>query len=170
MASSTHIAALPSSIMPDRSSKQLLLAYVQRRCEAGISQKSLALSQNLAPNYFSMLKNGEDVPLSRLRALADVLLLSREERFELIHTRLLELHGAKGEICMETVAEWAIEMNQPDPDEAVLISAWQHACAPAPDLVRGLLDRPDVAARVRALLDEIAQEEMRARIEDIENA
>lgn len=167
---STHITPLPTEFTPAKSSTELLIEFVERRRDAGVLQKTLALALGFGPNYISMLKAGEDLPMSRVDALAAALHLTDAEAFELKSTRLIEMHGRKGEFCFESVAAWGHAAFAPAGDEALLVDMWNEACSPAPAMVSGLLKDPAVAARVRAVLEMAVQAELQARADDAAGA
>jgi hypothetical protein len=73
----------------------------------------------------------------------------------------MELHGEKGEICVETLAQWANDLFTPVGDEGKLIEMWQGATSPAPHLLGGLLDDPARAARIGAVMLEVVQAELK---------
>jgi hypothetical protein len=135
----SHITPLPAELLPAKSSTQLINEYVERLRDSGVPQKVIALSLGFGPNYVSMLKAGEELPLPRVVAFAHAVRLSDAERHELLHTRLMELHGEKGEICVET---------------------------PAPHLVAGLLEDPARAARIAAVMNEVVQAELQAMADE----
>ena len=126
----------------------------------------VALSLGFGPNYVSMLKAGEDLPLPRVIAFASAVRLNDDERRELLHTRLIELHGEKGEICVETLAQWANDLVAPVGDEGKLIEMWHDATSPAPHLLGGLLDDPARATRIRAVMHEVVQAELKAMADE----
>lgn len=158
----SHIDPLPASLRPAKSSTQLINEHVERLRAAGTPQKVIALSLGFGPNYVSMLKAGEELPLPRILAFAAAARLSDAERRELLHTRLMELHGNSGQICVETLAHWAEDLCAPIGDEAALLTMWREATAPAPWMLMELLKDPRHAARVQAVFNEITQEELRA--------
>ncbi len=162
----SHITPLPVELLPTKSSTQLINEYVERLRDSGVPQKVIALSLGFGPNYVSMLKAGEELPLPRVVAFAHAVRLSDAERHELLHTRLMELHGEKGEICVETLAQWASELCAPLGDEAKLIQMWREATSPAPHLVAGLLDDPARAARIAAVMNEVVQAELQAMADE----
>ena len=158
----SHVTPLPAELLPAKSSTQLVNEYIERLRDSGVPQKVIALSLGFGPNYVSMLKAGEELPLPRVVAFAHAIRLTDAERHELLHTRLMELHGEKGEICVETLAQWASELCSPVGDEAKLIQMWREATSPAPHLVAGLLDDPARAARIAAVMNEVVQAELQA--------
>ena len=162
----SHIAALPADLKPSKSSTQLINEHVERLRAQGVRQKVIALALGFEPNYISMLKAGEELPLPRVLAFADAAKLNPTERHELLHTRLLELHGEKGEICLETLVHWADQLFSPAGDEAVLVELWKEAASPAPQLVAGLLKDPAKARRVEELLVELVQAELKTLSEE----
>lgn len=162
----SHIEPLPAAAMPAKSSTQLINEHIERARENGLLQKEIALSLNFGPNYVSMLKGGEELPLPRVLPFAAALRLSDAEKHELLHTRLMELHGQKGEICMETIATWASELCAPFGDEAKLIEMWREASSPAPHLVAGLLNDPKAAARIKAVIEDVVQAELKAMADE----
>lgn len=165
-----HVAALPAELVPLKSSTELINKYVKRLCDSGVPQKSIALSLGFSANYTSMLKAGDQLlPLPRVIAFAHAAKLSDAERHELLHTRLMELHGEKGEICVETLAQWAADLCSPLGDEAKLIRMWHEAIAPAPHMLIGLLEDPARAARMTAAINEIVQEELKTMADESVN-
>jgi hypothetical protein len=163
---SSHITSLSAELLPAKSSTQLINEYVERLRDTGVPQKVIALSLGFGPNYVSMLKAGEELPLPRVVAFAHAVQLKDAERHELLHTRLMELHGKKGEICVETLARWADELCSPVGDEAKLIQMWRDATSPAPHLIAGLLDDPARAARIAAVMHEVVQAELKAMADE----
>jgi predicted esterase len=162
----SHITPLPAELAPVKSSTQLINEHVERLRESGVLQKTIALSLGFGANYVSMLKAGEELPLPRVIAFAAAVRLSEEEREELLHARLMELHGEKGEICVETLAQWATDLVTPVGDEAKLIEMWREAISPAPHMVVGLLDDPARAARIAAVMNHVVQVELEAMAAD----
>lgn len=159
----SHITPLPVELLPAKSSTQLISEYVERLRDIGVRQKVVALSLGFKPNYVTQLKDGTDlIPLPRVIAFAHAVRLSNAERHELLHTRVMELHGEKGETCVETLAQWATELCAPVGDEAKLIQMWREATSPAPHLMAGLLDDPARAARIAAVMNEVVQSELQA--------
>lgn len=157
-----RIEPLPTAALPQRSSSELVTAFIERAIERGVPRKTIALRSGLEPNYVSMLKLGEPLPLARILPLSFGCGLSAQERFELLTARIVELHGAKVELDAEALATWVAELCAPSGSEAVLIQIWREESAAAPVHLHGLLERPDVAERVRAVLHQAAQEEMHA--------
>ncbi len=162
----SHITPLPAELLPAKSSTQLINEHVQRLLDRGERQKTIALSLGFGANYVSMLKAGEELPLPRVIAFAHAVRLTDAERHELLHTRLMELHGEKGEICVETLAQWASELCSPVGDEAKLIQMWREATSPAPHMVAGLLDDPARAARIAAVMNAVVQSELQAMADE----
>lgn len=158
----SHITPLPAKLVPEKSSTELINEYVERLRDSGVPQKTIALSLGFGPNYVSMLKAGEELPLPRVIAFAHAVRLTDAERHELLHTRLMELHGEKGEICVETLAQWADDLCSPVGDEAKLIEMWREATEPAPHMLAGLLEDPARAARIAAAMNEVVQAELKA--------
>lgn len=155
---------LPAALRPARSSRELVVDHLERLMAGGTRQKVVAHSLGLGPNFLSMLKSGDaELPLPRVIAFAAAAGLSEDERIELLDTRLRELHGQNGDICLETLAQWGVDLVAPAGDEKKLLDLWRSAITPAPHLLSGLLDRPDVARRVSALFESIAQEELQAQ-------
>lgn len=163
---SSHITPLPAELVPAKSSTQLINDYVRRLRDSGVPQKAIALSLGFGPNYVSMLKGGEELPLPRVIAFAQALRLSAAERHELLHARLMELHGEKGEFCVETLAQWAGELCSPIGDEAKLIELWREATKPAPHMLAGLLQEPARFARIADVMNEVVQAELRAKAKE----
>lgn len=158
---SSHIEPLPVGLGPWTSSTDLICEHIERLRASGVPQKVVALSLGFGSNYISMLKSRKDeLPLPRIIAFAHVLGLTEAQREELLHTRLLELHGQKGEICVETLAQWAKDLCALVGDEALLLQAWQEATAPAPQLLWGVLDNPKAYQRIRDAMVEVAQAEL----------
>lgn len=139
-----------------------MTAYIERALERGVPRQTIALRSGLESNFVTMLKKGEPLPLARILPLAVGCGLSAQERFELLTARIVELHGAKVELDAEALATWVTELCAPSGSEAVLLQIWREESAAAPDHLHGLLERPDVAERVRAVLHQVAQEEMHA--------
>ena len=162
----SHITPLPAELLPTKSSTQLINEHVQRLLDSGERQKTIALSLGFGANYVSMLKAGEELPLPRVIAFAHAVRLSDAERHELLHARLMELHGAKGEICVETLVEWAVDLVSPVGDEGKLIEMWREATSPAPHLLAELLEDPARAARIRAAMEAVVQEELQAMADE----
>lgn len=162
----SHITPLPTELVSVKSSTELINEHVQRLLDRGERQKTIALSLGFGPNYVSMLKAGDDLPLPRVIAFAHACRLTDAERHELLHTRLMELHGEKGEICVETLAQWASELCAPVGDEAKLIEMWREATGPAPHMLAGLLDDPTRAARVRVAMEAVVQAELKAMADE----
>lgn len=162
----SHITPLSRELLPTKSSTQLINEHVQRLLDSGERQKTIALSLGFGANYVSMLKAGEELPLPRVIAFAHAVRLSDAERHELLHTRLMELHGAKGEICVETLAKWAVDLVSPVGDEAKLIEIWREATSPAPNLLAGLLEDRSRVARIRAVMEAVVQEELQAMADE----
>lgn len=159
----SHIPPLPADLAPVKSSTQLINEHVQRLLDSGQRQKTIALSLGFKPNYVSQLKEGVDLlPLSRVIAFAAAARLTEEERSELLHARLMELHGEKGEICVETLAQWAVDLASPVGDEGKLLAMWRDATNPAPHLLATILDDPTHAARIRAAMVAVVQAELQA--------
>jgi len=164
---STHICPLPTELLSARTSTALINEYVERLRDSGVPQKTIALSLGFGSNYVSQLKDGKDLlPLPRVIAFAHAVRLSEAERHELLHTRLMELHGEKGEICVETVAQWASALCSPVGDGARLLEMWREATSPAPHLLAGLLDDPVRATRVRAAMEDVVQAELKAMADE----
>lgn len=164
---SSHITPLPTGLVPAKSSTELINEYVERLRDSGVLQKTIALSLRFGPNYVSMLKAGDELlPLPRVVAFAHAVRLTPAERYHLVHTRLMELHGEKGELCVETIAQWADEAYSPVGDEAKLIELWRSATLPAPHLLSGLLDDPVRAARVHAAMEAVVQAELQAMADE----
>jgi hypothetical protein len=163
----SHITPLPAELLPTKSSTQLINEHVQRLRDCGVPQKTIALTLGFGPNYVSMLKAGvDDLPLPRVMAFASAVRLSDAERRELLDTRLKELHGAKAEICVETLANWAVDLVSPVGDEGKLIDIWRETTSPAPHLLAGLLEDPTRVARIRAAMEAVVQEELRAMADE----
>lgn len=162
----SHITPLPAELVPAKSSTQLINEYVERLRDSGVPQKTIALSLGFGPNYVSMLKAGEELPLPRVIAFAHAVRLTDAERHQLLHTRLMELHGEKGEICVETLAQWADELRSPVGDEAKLIEMWRDATGPAPHMLAGVLEDPTRAKRIAEAMNEVVQAELRAMAEE----
>lgn len=162
----SHITPLPPELLPTKSSTQLINEHVQRLIDGGERQKTIALSLGFGANYVSMLKAGEELPLPRVVAFAHAVRLSDAERHELLHARLMELHGAKGEICVNTLAQWADELCSPVGDEGRLVEMWREATSPAPHLLGGLLEDPVRAARIRAAMEAVVQTELHAMADE----
>lgn len=159
---------LPAELMPAKSSTQLVNEHVQRFLDGGGLQKAIAASLGFNPNYVSQLKEGVDLlPLPRIMAFAAAVHLSDEERSELLHARLMELHGEKGAICVETLAQWAVDLVAPIGDEARLIEMWREATCPAPYLLGGLLNDPTRAARIAAVMNDVVQAELQALADEV---
>lgn len=158
---STVVAPLPAELKPTRSSNELIAHHLDRLKGAGVPQKVVALSLGFGSNYLSMLRSGADLPLSRVIAFASAARLSETERSELLHARVIELHGGRGDFDVEALASWGADLFRPQGDEAALVSLWQEATAPAPRLAAGLLEDPAVRAKVRAVLQEAAQSAFR---------
>lgn len=164
----SHITPLPAELVPAKSSTQLIREYVERLRDTGVRQKVVALTLGFKPNYVSQLKDGTDfIPLPRVIAFADAVRLSDTERHELLHARLMELHGEKGEICVETLAQWADELCSPVGDEATLIEMWREAIRPAPHMLAGLLEDPVRADRISSAMNAVVQAELRAMAEEV---
>ncbi|MFK4705920.1 hypothetical protein ABIC83_002759 [Roseateles asaccharophilus] len=157
-----HVSPLHPELAPAKSSTQLISDHVERLRAGGVPQKVIALSLGFGANYVSLLKAGEGLPLTRVIAFAAAARLSDAERQELLHNRLMELHGEKGEICIETLAQWAVDLVAPVGDEGKLLELWRTATSPAPHLVAGLLADPVKAARVAEVLNQVVQEELQA--------
>lgn len=162
----SHIPPLPAELVPTKPSMELINEYVERLRNSGVPQKTIALSLGFGPNYVSMLKAGDELPLPRVIAFAHACRLTDAERHELLHTRLMELLGEKGEICVETLAQWASELCSPIGDEATLIEMWREATGPAPHMLAGLLEDPARAARVRAAMEAVVQAELKAMADE----
>ena len=153
---------LPASLRPARSSRELVVAHLERLMASGTRQKVVAHALGLGPNFLSMAKSGDsELPLPRVIAFAAAAGLSEEERRELLDTRLRELHGQNADICLETLAQWGVDLVAPAGDEKKLLELWEAAIEPAPYMLAGLLNRSDVAERVLKLFHEIAQEELK---------
>ena len=155
----SHIPTLPSALTPAKSSTTLINEHLDRLKSGGTLQKTVAHALGFGPNYLSMLRAGDDLPLPRVKAFAAAARLSKAETFELLTTRLIELHGAKGEFCFETLVSWADDLYAPSEDAGILQELWSDAVAPASDMVR--LTDPEVATRVRLALAPVAQEVLR---------
>ena len=162
----SHITPLPADLVPIKSSTQLINEHIQRLLASGERQKTIALSLGFGANYISMLKAGEELPLPRVIAFAHAVRLTDAERHELLHTRLMELHGAKGEICVEALAQWADELCSPVGDEGRLIEMWRDLTSPAPFLLAGLLEDPARAAHVRAAIHAVVQAQLQAMADE----
>lgn len=160
------VPALPSDLVPAKSSTQLIREHVERLRESGVPQKVIALSMGCTDHYISMLKKTTELPLSRVTAFAAAARLSDKERRELLHTRLMELNGGKSEVCIETLAQWADDVFTPIGDEAKLLELWKNATGAAPHLLVGLLQDPARAARLAAVMNEMAQAELKAQAEE----
>lgn len=128
---------------------------------AGIPQKVLGLSLGFGPNFVSMLKKGEELPLPRVIAFAKAARLTPTQQHELLHARVMELHGGRGDFDVEALATWGAELFGPDGDEGRLVGMWRDAVAPAPHLLGELLEDPARAARVAKFLNDLVQEELR---------
>jgi hypothetical protein len=163
---STHISHLPVELIPTKSSTQLINEHITRLLNTGVRQKVIALTLGFGTNYVSMLKAGEDLPLPRIVAFAHAVRLNEEDRRELLHTRLIELHGSKGEICVETLAQWADDLFTPVGDEWKLIEMWREATSPAPHLLGNLLDDPVRSERVHSAMNEVVQAELKAMADE----
>ncbi len=157
-----RIEPLPDAALPQRSSSELVTAFIERAIERGVPRKTIALRSGLEPNYVSMLKKGEPLPLARILPLAVGCGLSAQERFELLTARIVESHGLKVELDAEALATWVEELSALSVSESVLLQVWREESAAAPSHLHDLLERPDVAERVRAVLHQVAQEEMHA--------
>ena len=162
----SHITPLPAELLPAKSSTQLINEHVQRLLDSGELQKTIALTLGLGANYVSMLKAGEELPLPRVIAFAHAVRLSDAERHELLHARLMELHGAKGEICVETLAEWAVDLVSAAGDESKLIEMWRETTGPAPHLLVDLLGDAARVARIRAVMEAVVQEELQGMADE----
>lgn len=162
----TPIEPLPAAALPQRSSSELVTAFIERALESGVPRKTIALRSGVEPNFVSMLKNGEPLPLARILPLAVGCGLSAQERLELLTARIVELHGLKVELDAEALATWVTDLCALSVSESVLLQAWREESAAAPAHLHDLLGRPDVAARVRAVLHQVAQEEMHAMAQD----
>lgn len=160
--SSAHLKPLPADLQPERPSRELVSMYIQRAIDRGETRQHIAFKSGMESNYLSMLKTGDPLPLGRVLSLAIGCGLSDEERFDLLTARLLESHGAKVELDVHALASWVQDLCMPSPSQAVLLQIWREESAPAAQSLHGLLERPDVAERVRAVLREVAQEEMLA--------
>lgn len=161
-----HFKPLPADIQPERASRELVSMYIQRAIDRGDTRQSIAFKSGMEANYLSMLKTGDPLPLGRVLPLAIGCGLSDEERFELLTTRILELHGAKVELDAHALASWVQDLCTPTASEAMLLQIWREESEPASQHLHGLLARPDVTARVRAVLREVAQQEMLALSRD----
>ncbi len=157
----TAFKPLPSDFLPAISSTDLIKAHLSRVCGAGSALKVIARNMGVEPNYLSMLKSGECLALPRILAFAKAARLSDDERRELLHTRLMELHGEKGEFCVETLVQWSLDLFSPAADEQRLMEMWREATEPAPHLLGGLLDDPEIAERVVGAMHEVVQSELR---------
>ena len=157
---------LPAVALPSRTSSELVTAFIERAIERGVPRKTIALLSGLEPNYVSMIKNGEPMPLSRILALAVGCSLSVEERLELLTVRIEELHGLKTELDAHALATWVSDLCSLSGSEAALLQIWREESAPAQMHLHGLLERADVAERVRAVLHQVVQEEMHAMAQD----
>lgn len=153
------VVDLPAEAMPITSSAELIEGYCSQLKENGTAAKVLALTLNTSTSWISMLRSGKtDLSLPRLLNFAAAARLTREQTFDLLTTRLLELHGKNGDICAETLALWAKELQVPvSDDEQALLQMWKQATVAAPHM-DGLLASPSAQKRVQALLDELAQE------------
>jgi hypothetical protein len=160
------IDALPAAALPERSSSELVTAYIERALERGVPRQTIALRSGLESNFVTMLKKGDPLPLARIVPLSMGLGLSTEERFELLTARIVELHGFKAVFDAEALATWVTDLCAPSGSEAVLLQIWREESAPARIHLHGLLVRTDVAERVRAVLHQVAQEEMLAMAQD----
>lgn len=156
----SHITALPTGLLPVKSSTQLLKEHLDSLADRGEQQKVVSLSFDFGSNYISMLKKGELLPMSRVVAIANALGLNEHDRAELLNTRLMEMHGQKGVICMETIATWAAETYKPRGDLERLQRMWEDAIAPAPHLLGDLLKDPVKAARIADVMKEVVQAEL----------
>lgn len=163
------VVELPIEALPAISSAELIEKHCRRAKESGSPAKVLALSLGTSTQWVSMLRSGTTgLSLPRLLNFAAYANLTRAETFELLNTRILELHGKNGDICTETLALWARELNVPaSEDEQALLELWAQVTAPAAHL-DGLLANPSARKRVKALLDELAQEAYAAMAEGVE--
>lgn len=160
------VPELPSELQPLKPSTELINQHIERFIARGGRQKCIALALGLEGPNISNWRAGKELPLPRVRAFAQAVGLTQQETQELVYARLVEMHGAQGEFCLATAALWARDAFAPVGDEAALLEMWSDACAPAPGLLSGLLGRPDVQAKVRKALNDIAQAELRALAEE----
>lgn len=166
MKSTKPSTPLPASLRPSKSSTELIVEHVDRLTAAGVLQKTIAIDAGLAPNFVSMLKKGQDLPLARVLAFAKAAGLDEEQRKDLLHTRMLELHGERGDLCLETIAQWAIDALAPTEDVGTLQQMWEHELEPAPHLLQGLLADPALREKVRAAMNEVVQGKLRELAEE----
>lgn len=157
---------MPAELLPPKSSTQLIVEHLERAQDSGKSQKVLAGAMDVkGPNLSNWKAGSKEMPLSRVIQFADAACLSEAQTHELLNARLIELHGRQGDFCLANIAHWAKVAFAPVGDEAKLLSMWEEASSPAPHLVAGLLENPAVAAKVKAALHAVVQEELSALAE-----
>jgi hypothetical protein len=156
----------PADFLPTKSSSELITQYIVRSKSRGVTQKVLALALGFGANYVSMLKTGEELPLGRVLAFALAAELSETERCELLSTRVIELDGCKAEICVDTLAQWAVDLLEPVGDERTLLNAWRDAIPSSSTGLPDLLDDPKTAARVRAFFNGLVSEHIQSLRDD----
>lgn len=162
----SHLDPLPDDLRPPKSSNQLIVEYLSRLEPRGIRQKTVAATLGFGPNFLSMLKKGEELPLGRILAFAAAAGLDDRERRELLHTRMLELHRCKAEICIETLVAWAMDLFEPVGDEARLLQIWREEAEPFGMSLPSVLSHPSHAARIRAAIAEAIAAEMNTLAEE----
>lgn len=158
--STTPSNPLPTELQPQVSSAELINRYLDRFVARGNKQMEVSMSMGVKDNFASMLRGKSGLPLSRIQAFARATELSEAERKELLHVRLMELHGNKGEICMDAVAQWALDLDERHGDDAALTRLWEEAISPAPHLLQGLLNNPAHVARLQAAMAEVVRLEL----------
>jgi hypothetical protein len=156
------VPPLPPQLLPPETSSELINRHIKRFIANGGRQKSIALALDLESPNISNWRAGKEIPLPRVREFARAVGLSEQETQELVYVRLVEMHGAQGEFCLATAAQWARDTFEPVGDEATLLAMWRDAIAPAPWLLAGLLNRSDVAAKLRQVLSDVVQTELQA--------
>lgn len=151
---------LPTELMPEVSSTELINRYLDRFQAGGRKQLEISMSMGVVDNFASMLRSKTGLPLSRIRSFAKAVQLSEDERKKLLHVRMMEMHGRKGEICMDAVAQWAMDLDERHGDDEALTRLWEEAISPAPHLLQGLLSNPVHAARMASAMAEVVRVEL----------
>lgn len=158
--------AKPEALALPKSSTDLINEHVARLQSAGVPQSAIAAALDAGPNYVSMLKKGSPLSLNQVRGFAAAARLSPEQRFELLTTRLIELHNEerRSTICFDTLLEWAGVIGSTDTDEQALLEIWRQVTVPAAQL--RLLHDPLVRQRFHQALEQIVQDELRQMAEE----
>lgn len=152
--------ALPAELAPSTDTKALVSSYLDRLLESGGTQAAVAAALGVNNNFISMLRSTQGLPLPLVIPLARALGLDEAETNRLLDARLLELHGQKGEICVEALARWADATFAARGDDAQVIELWRTAIQPAPHLLQNILADGAVSRRLADFMASLVQESL----------